>query len=59
MGACAKVLGVEAVDEWIDEAGVLGPDSWVEDCDELEKVSTARGLCSSDNGIASVEEAGS
>lgn len=47
---------LDADDEWIDESGVLGPDPWLEDSDELEDVSTARGLCGSESGIASVEE---
>lgn len=55
LGVCERQ--VDAVDEWIDEAGVFGPDSLFEDSDELEDVFTARGLCRSDCGIASIEEA--
>ena len=46
---------LETIDEWIDEevAGVLGPDSWLEDSDELEDV---RDLGRSRGGTSSVDE---
>lgn len=53
LGTC-KLL--DTIDEWIDEevAGVLGPDSGLEESDELEDV---RSLGRSGEGTPSVDEA--
>lgn len=52
MGTCKEL---DTIDEWIDEevAGVLGPDSWLEDSDELEDV---RDPSMPEGGTSSVDE---